>query len=114
MTMSALLVIIIIIQSLLLCLQGKLGERRLGVSPDKPNVPVFILIHGGSPTKQILFNIIEFENATPKQGAFEIPESCPKSSDTEAVHLLQLVSLTVPRVVSTSGCFQCLSTPLRT
>ena len=35
-----------------ICLQGELGEIRLGVSPDKPNVPVFIIINGGSPTKQ--------------------------------------------------------------
>ena len=66
------------------------------MSPDKPNVPVFMLLNGGSPTKQILYNIIDFEDATPKPEAFEIPESCPKSSDIEAVHPLQLLSLAVP------------------
>ena len=51
-------------------------------------------LNGGSPTKQILYNIIDFEDAIPKTEAFEIPESCPKSS--EVVHSLQLVSLAVP------------------
>ena len=33
----------------------------MGVSPDKLHVPVFMLLNGGSPTKQTLYNIIDFE-----------------------------------------------------
>ena len=53
MSAAALVVIIIIIQSPHF-LQGKLGETRLGVSPDKPNVPFFIVLNRDSPTKKIL------------------------------------------------------------
>ena len=80
-------------------LQGKSGERKLGVSPDKTLVPVFMLLNGGSPTKQIYSLIIL--NPTPKPEAFEIPESCPKSSDIEVVHPLQLLSLAVPSLSGT-------------
>lgn len=41
-------------------IQGTIGDIKLGVSPDKINVPVALLVEGGLPTKQILFHIDEF------------------------------------------------------
>ena len=85
-------VIYLILQNL----QGKVGEKRLGVDPKNPNVPVVVVLNGGEPTKQIMYRINVFEANSPKPEAFNVPDSCPKSSEIEKVHPLQMLSLAMP------------------
>ena len=67
-------------------IQGTIGDIKLGVSPDKINVPVALLVEGGLPTKQMLFHIDEFDGTSPSSTVFDIPPSCPKSLEPKKIH----------------------------
>ena len=80
-------------------IQGTIGDIKLGVSPDKINVPVALLVEGGLPTKQMLFHINEFDGTSPSSTVFDIPPSCSKSLEPKKIHPMDVISMALPQFI---------------